>query len=66
MSRCPKCGRTVIDLARNEEGDVIDCRHCYEENLSRNTYGRSEECEREDRELTRASHDAGLSGSEEL
>ena len=63
MSRCPKCGRIVIDLARNEEGDVVGCRHCYEENLPQNTYGRSERCEREDEELTKALHDAGLEGS---
>ena len=63
MTKCPKCGRNVIDLARNEEGEVVGCRHCYE---PPRTYGRSEECEREDAELTRALHKVGLKGSEKL
>ena len=65
MSKCPKCGRIVIDSARDEEGNVVGCRHCYE---PPRTYGRSERCEREDMELTEAMHNAGLkeSGDKEM
>jgi DNA-directed RNA polymerase subunit M/transcription elongation factor TFIIS len=57
MTKCPKCGRIVIDLARNEEGEVVGCRNCYK---SPRLYGRSLRCEQEDRELTRVLHNAGL------
>lgn len=71
MSKCPKCGAIVIDLARDEEGKVTGCKWCdpnspvcKPEYIPRGTYGRSERCEREDAELTKALHDAGLKGSE--
>ncbi len=63
MTKCPKCGRIVIDLARNKDGDVVGCRHCYE---PPRTYGRSLRCEREDAELIGALHKAGLKGSEDF
>lgn len=62
MTKCPKCGRIVIDLARDGEGNIVGCQYCYE---PPRTYGRSVRCEREDRELARAMHNAGLEGSEE-
>jgi len=30
MSKCPKCGKIVIDLLRNEETDeIVGCKWCY-------------------------------------
>jgi hypothetical protein len=73
MSRCPKCGAIVIDLVRDDEGKVTGCKWCdprssvcKDEYMLRGIHGRSERCERKDKELTRALHDAGLKGSEKL